>query len=59
MKLPQNKVGEKVVDIQQQQATQKLEKENKTGAKENQKKAGKKMQEMGQQMMMALSGYQG
>ena len=59
MKLPQDKVGEKVVDSQQQQATQKLEKQNKAGAKENQKKAGKKMQEMGQQMMMALSGSQG
>ena len=39
MKLPQDKVGEKVVDSQQQQATQKLEKQNKAGAKENQKKA--------------------
>ena len=58
MELPQDKVGEKVVDQQQQQATQKLEKQNKTGAKQNQKKAGKKMQEMGQQMMMALSGSQ-
>jgi len=59
MKLPQDKVGEKEVDRQQQQATQKLEKQNKAGAKQNQKKAGKKMQEMGQQMMMALSGSQG
>ena len=58
MELPQDKVGEKVVVQQQQQATQKLEKQNKAGAKENQKKAGKKMQEMGQQMMMALSGSQ-
>ena len=58
MELPQDKVGEKVVEQQQQQATQKLEKQNKAGAKENQKKAGKKMQEMGQQMMMALSGSQ-
>ena len=59
MKLPQDKVGEKEVDRQQQQATQKLEKQNKAGAKQNQKKAGKKMQEMGQQMMMALAGSQG
>jgi hypothetical protein len=57
-KLPKNTIGEKVVDKEQQEATDKLEKENKAGAKKNQKKAGKKMQEMGQQMNMAMSGGQ-
>ena len=59
MELPQDKVGEKAVDQLQQQAMQKLENQNKSGAQQNQKKAGKKMQEMGQQMMMAMSGSQG
>ena len=56
--LPKNEIGERVVDKEQQEATDKLEKDNKTGAKKNQKKAGKKMQQMGQQMKIAMSGGQ-
>jgi hypothetical protein len=58
MEMPQDTIGEKVVDKEQQEATEKLEKQDKAGAKPNQKKAGKRMQEMGQQMQMAMSGGQ-
>ncbi|MBV1923430.1 MAG: hypothetical protein KUG68_05295 [Flavobacteriaceae bacterium] len=59
MEIPQDKVGEKIVQKEQENASEKLKEENQSGASENQKKAAKKMKEMSQQMqaqMMAGAG---
>ena len=50
MDIPQNEIGEKIVDKEQQTATDKLEQKDTKGASENQRNAGKKMKEMGKQM---------
>ncbi|GER58654.1 ATPase [Patiriisocius marinus] len=55
MKMEQDKIGEKIVDKEQENATDKLEKQDSEGAKKSQKNAGKKMQEMGQQMQMQMA----
>ncbi len=58
MDIPQDKPGEQEVQEEQEKATDKLEKENKAGAAPNQKKAGKKMKEMGKMMEMQMQAGQ-
>lgn len=58
MELPQDEIGEKVVEKEQQEATDKLEENNQKGAEGNQKKAGKKMKEMSQQMQSEMMAGQ-
>ncbi|KAA3623331.1 MAG: DUF4175 family protein [Flavobacterium sp.] len=54
MDIPQDKLGEKKVDEEQQKATESLQKQDKQGAKPSQKKAGQKMKQMGQQMQAQM-----
>lgn len=50
MDIPQDTSGEKEVEKEQQNATDKLQKQNQQGAAPSQKKAGQKMKQMSQQM---------
>ena len=58
MQIPKDEVGEKVVDKEQQNASEKLEQQQKQDAQKNQKKAGEKMKEMGKQMQMQMQAGQ-
>ncbi|MFT6127568.1 MAG: hypothetical protein ACJAVA_002059 [Flavobacteriaceae bacterium] len=59
LELPQDKIGEKIVEKEQENATEKLKEENQSGASENQKKAAKKMKEMSQQMQAEMMSGEG
>ena len=54
MDIPTDEAGEKIVDKEQQKATENLQQQKSQDAKKNQKNAGKKMKEMGKQMMMNM-----
>ncbi|EDM45340.1 hypothetical protein SCB49_06022 [unidentified eubacterium SCB49] len=56
MDIPDDIGGEKTIDDEQQKATDSLEKGNKGAASESQKKAGKRMKEMGTQMQSSMAG---
>jgi len=58
MEIPEDKVGEEIIDKEQDNASDKLEKGDKEGAQKSQKNAGKKMKQMGQQMQSSMSGGQ-
>lgn len=58
MDIPQDESGEKEVQEEQEKATDKLEKQEKSGAAESQKKAGKKMKQMGKQMEAQMAAGQ-
>lgn len=56
--IPQDKPGELTIEQEQEKATQNLEKQEKAAAAENQKKAAKKMKQMGQQMQAQMAAGQ-
>ena len=58
MELPKDEIGEKVVDKEQQNASEKLEQQQKQDAQKSQQKAGEKMKEMGKQMQMQMQAGQ-
>ena len=58
MDLPKDEIGEKVVDKEQQNASEKLEQQQKQDAQKSQQKAGEKMKEMGKQMQMQMQAGQ-
>ena len=58
MDIEQDKADEKEVEKEQQEATDKLEQQKPGDAKENQKKAGKKMKQMGKQMQAQMAAGQ-
>lgn len=58
MDIPKDAGGEKEVEKEQQNATDKLEKMNPQGAEENQKKAAKKMKQMSGQMESGMMSGQ-
>ncbi|MDT0555587.1 DUF4175 family protein [Patiriisocius hiemis] len=58
MEIEQDKADEKEVEQEQQEATDKLEQQKPSDAKENQKKAGQKMKQMGKQMQAQMAAGQ-
>jgi len=58
MDIPHDQSGEDSVKEEQKEATEKLEKQNKSGASQNQKKAAQKMKQMGQQMESQMQAGQ-
>ena len=58
MEIEQDKADEKEVEQEQQEATDKLEQQKPGDAKENQKKAGQKMKQMGKQMQAQMAAGQ-
>lgn len=58
MEIEQDKGDEKIVEQEQQKATDNLEQQNPSDAKQNQKKAGQKMKQMGKQMQAQMAAGQ-
>lgn len=58
MEIEQDKGDEKIVEQEQQKATDNLEQQNSGDAKQNQKKAGQKMKQMGKQMQAQMAAGQ-
>ena len=58
MEVGEDKTGEKVVEQEQQKATEQLQQQNPQSASPSQQKAGKRMQQMGSQMQMQMMGGQ-
>src|SRR5690554_200763 len=56
--IPDDKEAEKEIDEEQEKATDKLEDQKPQDASENQKKAGKKMKQMGEKMQMQMKAGQ-
>lgn len=59
MDIPEEKKQEEQIEEEQQKASESLEKKDNEGAKSSQKKAGKKMKEMGQQMQAQMKSGEG
>ncbi|UAB81940.1 DUF4175 family protein [Marixanthomonas sp. SCSIO 43207] len=58
MQLPKDEIGEKIVDKEQENASEKLDQQQMPDAQKSQQKAGQKMKEMSKQMQMQMQAGQ-